>query len=229
MMLNVPHIFLLWSYRLRRRDQERRRAAELVAAKEAELRDMFERSPVSVVIASVDGEFRFANSSWLKLMKLEQEELGRHHIWETYFDPQDRVALLQEMAERGSVRDREMRYRRSDGETVWALLSADFYPYQGEKCLVSWFVDITERKAAEQTVREAEGLLRTALDNMSDGLYMVDKDFNVQIANGRYREFLGFHAGLMKPGDSLRASMRYRAERGDYGAGDAEALIERRL
>src|SRR5215472_6057260 len=87
MMLNVPHIFLLWSYRLRRRDQERRRAAELVAAKEAELRDMFERSPVSVVIASVDGEFRFANSSWLKLMKLEQEELGRHHIWKPISTP----------------------------------------------------------------------------------------------------------------------------------------------
>src|SRR5215472_6057259 len=54
------------------------------------------------------------------------DEAGARGAWptphlETYFDPQDRVALLQEMAERGSVRDREMRYRRSDGETVWAL------------------------------------------------------------------------------------------------------------
>ena len=95
--------------------------------------------------------------------------------------------------------------------------------------LVGVIVDVSEQKALEQQAQEAEKLLRTALDNMSDGLYMLDNELRVQIANQKYKELLMYPNSLMQKGESIRVSMQYRAARGDYGQGDSNALIEDRV
>ena len=219
---------VLWNYRLKRQVRERRRAEEIIVAKEAELRDMFEHSPVSVVITRLDGTFLYANPSWLNLLHMTQDELFARRAQDNYVDLADREKVLQLLKNNGTVRELEVRYKRSDGQPVWTLLSADLREYQQEQCLISWFIDITARKHAEETLSAAEEQLRTALDNMSDGLYMVDKDWNIQIINERYREYLGYPEGVMNPGQPLRDSMRYRAQRGDYGPGDADVLVDQR-
>ncbi len=220
---------ILWNYRLKRQVRERRRAEAIVAAKEAELREMFERSPVSVVIVNLEGTVRYANSSWLKLFQLSREELPGLHVENLYMKPAQRSEIIETVRQTGSIRDIEIAAKRNDGEPIHVLLSADLYQYQDEPCTVSWYIDITERNAAEKIIKEAEEQLRAALGNMSDGLYMVDREWKVQIVNERYREYLGYPAGVMNRGQSLRDSVRYRALRGDYGPGDAEVLIDQRL
>ena len=86
--------------------------------------------------------------------------------------------------------------------------------------LVGVIVDVSEQKALEQQAQEAEKLLRTALDNMSDGLYMLDNELRVQIANKKHKELLMFPNNLMQRGESIHVSMQYRAARGDYGPGN---------
>jgi PAS domain S-box-containing protein len=146
----------LWNHRFKRQIRERRRAEEIVAAKEAELHDMFERSPVSVVITRMDGTFLYANPSWLTLLQMTKEELFQRRAQDNYVDFADREKVIQLLEENGSVRDVEVRYKRSDGQTIWTLLSADVRQYQKETSLISWFVDITERKAADKIIKEAK-------------------------------------------------------------------------
>jgi two-component system, sensor histidine kinase and response regulator len=220
---------LLWIIWLKRQARQRQREGERVASSEAELRAMLDTSPVSVIIVNPQGAVRYANSSWLKLFQISKDELAGFSTENLYIDPAQRVEIVEAIRQSGSVRDIEIAAKRSDGTPIHVLLSADVYQYHGETCGVSWFIDITERKSTEKIIKEAEEQLRTALDNMSDGLYMVDKDLNVQIVNERYREYLGYPDGVMNRGEPLHDSMVYRALRGDYGPGDPEILIDRRL
>jgi two-component system sensor histidine kinase/response regulator len=220
---------VLWNYRLKRQVRERRHAEEIVTAKEAELRDMFERSPVAVVIVNSRGTVRYANTSWLNLFQRSRDDLPTLHIEELHNDPGQRGVVLDGVQQFGSVRDVELVGKRRDGTRVDVLVSADSYKYEGEPCIVGWFIDISERKSSEQIIEEAEAQLRAALDNMSDGLYMVDKDWNIQIVNERYREYLGFPDGVMNRGQPLSDSIRYRALRGDYGSGDPAVLVGQRI
>ena len=165
--------FLLWNYRLKRQVRERRRAEEIVAAKEAELRGMFERSPVSVIITNPEGAVRYANSSWLRLFQISKDELPGFRAENLHFDPARRLEFVKSLRQSGSVRDVEFTVKRRDGEPVHVVLSADLYNYRGETCIVSWFIDITERKATEQALAEAERQLRDTTDNIPGAVFQL--------------------------------------------------------
>ncbi len=87
-----------------------------------------------------------------------------------------------------------------------------------------------EQKVQERTaeVEEKEAQLRTAMDNMTDGIYMFDKDLNYMMFNDRYIELFGLPRDLVEIGNSGLGALRYHAEQGDYGEGDIEDLVEAR-
>ena len=88
------------------------------------------------------------------------------------------------------------------------------------------YFDITERKRAEEELAEKEAQLRVALDNMPGGMKLVDRDLNYVLFNAQYSELCDFPDGLLKVGGSLRDECRYQADRGDFGPGDKDDLIE---
>lgn len=89
--------------------------------------------------------------------------------------------------------------------------------------------DITESRKAERELAANQAHLRIALDNMPGGMFMVDANLTFQIFNKQYAEFFGLPDDTLKVGGSLREPVRLRAERGDYGSGDLDDLIEQRL
>ncbi len=86
--------------------------------------------------------------------------------------------------------------------------------------------EIGERKQAEQELAEKEAQLRVALDNMPGGMTLGDRDLNYVLFNPQYSELFEYPDGLVKVGGSIRDALRYRAERGDFGPGDRDDLIE---
>jgi len=85
---------------------------------------------------------------------------------------------------------------------------------------VSTHSDITERKRAEQVLAAKEAQLWAALDNMSDGLLVLDGNLNFQLFNDRYVELVGIDPALMKIGSPMRAVLEDAARKGFYGPGD---------
>jgi PAS domain-containing protein len=86
--------------------------------------------------------------------------------------------------------------------------------------------DITARKRAEAGLAEKEAQLRLALDNMPGGMMLVDRDLNCVLFNSQYSQLLEFPDDLVRVGGSSRDELRYQAERGDFGPGDKDDLIE---
>ncbi len=66
----------------------------------------------------------------------------------------------------------------------------------------------------------------TYLGYLDQGISVMDRDFNIVFINERFSELLQLPH---KIGDSLEDVFRYNAERGEYGEGDIDQLVQERL
>lgn len=86
---------------------------------------------------------------------------------------------------------------------------------------------------ASQAVQFNRDLLQTTLDNIDQGVSVVDEDLRLTAWNRRYVEMFDLPAGFVHVGLPIAAVYRLNAERGETDAitvtGDIEAWIERRL
>ena len=80
--------------------------------------------------------------------------------------------------------------------------------------------DITERRRAEEEVREQKLQLDTALNNMSQGLNMFDASGRLVICNERYLRMYGLSPETVKPGCTVRELVDARIASGTFFSDD---------
>ncbi|MBV8837404.1 MAG: PAS-domain containing protein, partial [Alphaproteobacteria bacterium] len=132
----------------------------------------------------------------------------------------------------------EYRYLDSSDQWRWArqvgvaLRRADGIAYR----MVGATVDITDGKqreielaAARTEIESTREDMRRVLENMSDGLTLIDKNFNWKFSNDQFNTFLDVPPELTKPGVSCFEVIRYQALRGDFGeTDDIEKVVNER-
>ena len=140
----------------------------------------------------------------------------------------------------------EYRYRTRDDAWRWARQHG--IAVRGEDGEATRMVgsvgDITPQKERERELEAARAdaaaanadaqrtneLMHTVLDNMSDGVLLLDKDFTWLMANKRLTGFQAFPQGFGQVGMSFTDLLRFQAERGDFGpVDDVEAAIAARV
>ncbi|MEX2408213.1 MAG: PAS-domain containing protein, partial [Rhodovibrionaceae bacterium] len=89
--------------------------------------------------------------------------------------------------------------------------------------------DATKEVNAQNRIAEQHRILKATLENMSQGISVVDADLNLIAYNSRFVELLEFPEGRFALGDSFEKFIRYNAERGEYGVGDVERLVRERV
>ncbi len=85
--------------------------------------------------------------------------------------------------------------------------------------------DVTERRHAEDQVREQKLQLDTALNNMSQGLNMFDAAGRLVVCNERYLQMYGLSADVVKPGCSVEELVQARIASGTFFAADPQQYI----
>lgn len=135
---------------------------------DAVFRLIFDASPVGIGLADENGHFLAVNPSLCRLFGRPAEELlGRTSIEWTH--PDDRpghhaATRLMTTAEDGIARV-EKRYLRPDGEVRWAWLTFSHTTGpQGQTWTLAHMQDVTDRIAAEQSLRDSEARLRAVTD-----------------------------------------------------------------
>ena len=80
-----------------------------------------------------------------------------------------------------------------------------------------------------QELRFSRQLLQATMENVSQGLAVADADARIVAWNRRYLEMFEYPEGMVYVGRPVADLIRWNAERGEFGEGDHEAQIEKRL
>ena len=178
---------------------ERKRAEENLKESEEKYRLLVEESIQGIVIAQgFPPRLVFANPAMTMILGYTYEELlslSPKEI-EGLVHPEDRAFFFKNYKDRlegKSVLPRyEIRGIRKDGTVVWLELSSTRIEYKGQPAVQAAFLDITERKRAEEALRESEERYRTILENIEDGYYEVDLPGNFTFFNDSLCRMLGY-------------------------------------
>jgi hypothetical protein len=102
-----------------------------------------------------------------------------------YYDPKEREQLLSILNEKGSIYDFEITLKNLDGSLIPCSISSKIaYDESGKPSkIIGSLRDITERKKAEEEIRQERRMLRTLIDNLPDTIYVEDTECRKVIAN----------------------------------------------
>jgi PAS domain S-box-containing protein len=180
---------------------ERKQAEKALRESEERFSKAFRASPDGLAITRLsDGVILEVNNSWLNLLGYESDEvIGKG--WTRFgfpVDPADRRRVVATMEEQGYIRDFEMAVNRKSGETILVMISIEPIELRGEPCLVTIVHDITQRKRAEEALRESEEQARRQLSYVEAiyatapvGLCFLDTDLRHLSLNERLAEITG--------------------------------------
>jgi PAS domain S-box-containing protein len=80
-----------------------------------------------------------------------------------------------------------------------------------------------------QKLKFRQELLQSAMENLSEGISVVDRELRLVAWNRSYLEMFDYPDGLIHIGRPVREVLEFNARRGRLGEGDVEALVERRM
>ncbi|HJV06055.1 MAG TPA: EAL domain-containing protein [Chromobacteriaceae bacterium] len=91
---------------------------------------------------------------------------------------------------------------------------------------ITTYTDITERKAAEEALREQHDLLQTVVDNIPSGVTLFNRNLELVLFNREAPRLLDIPEELFrKSPTTLEDFLRYNAHRGEYGPGDEDCIV----
>lgn len=141
---------------------EKKRAEVRMKASERRFRSIAEAHPVPVIIATVkEGEVVFASDGAEKLLRTAVGQLRGSFLDNFFVDSDQRRTIMDDMKKTGQVELREATLRRAaDKKTFPAAISARMIDYERRPCAVLGLYDLSERKTAENRIKDAEAALQ---------------------------------------------------------------------
>jgi PAS domain S-box-containing protein len=142
---------------------QRKQAAAALRESEAKYRALFQASADGILVADLETRmFRYANPAACRLLGYSEAELTTMGVADIH--PKDDlpwvVAEFEAQARGDKTLAAGVPCLRKDGAIVYADVSAVGMSVDGRVCIAGFFRDITERKRAEQALREAEEQFR---------------------------------------------------------------------
>jgi PAS domain S-box-containing protein len=163
---------------------EQHRAAKTLRETEDRYRRLVESSPDAIVVHR-GGVITFANSTAAKLVGAgdPSELLGRSVLEFVHPDSRPMVLVrLQRLREGKSVPLVEEKFLRLDGTPVEVEVAATPFMVEGEQAAQIVARDITDRRRAEEAIRQSEARKRSMLQSAQDAVITIDHE-------GRLLEF----------------------------------------
>jgi PAS domain S-box-containing protein len=150
---------------------DRKRAEEMLARKEKELRDLVDSVPQQIVTLDPNGRRLYANRASLDYYGCTVEEFRAPDFLRTVLHPDDIDELQRDRQQlaRGEPFDIETRTRARDGSYRWFLVR--YRPFRDEDGRIArWYVttvDIEDRRRTEERLQTENLALRDEIERMS--------------------------------------------------------------
>jgi len=174
---------------------ERRQAEAELHRSEERYRRLVETTHEGIWVIDTEGRTAYVNQRMAALLGATPAALVGASPFTFLADE-----LEQEAAEKGwlarrppdDVAQRDVRFRRADGTTVWAFVSAStIYDAQGQFAgALAMVTDITARRRAEEVLRQSETRYRRLIEANIIGIVTADSERVIE-ANDAYLRIIG--------------------------------------
>jgi PAS domain S-box-containing protein len=194
---------------------------------EAKFRALIENVTDLVAVIDKDAAISYISPSVTRLGGyLPDEVTGRKYL--EFVHPEDleqaRGVLSAILTHPGEIQKNETRFRHKDGH--WVTLEAVSRNVLGDPAVRGVIVnarDVTERKRAEDSIRESRDLLRAVVDNAPLRVFWKDRDSRYLGCNASFARSAGFaHPNDLVGKSDLQLAWRDQAER--YRAEDDQVM-----
>ncbi|NQU60350.1 MAG: PAS domain-containing protein, partial [Rhodospirillales bacterium] len=180
---------------------ERKQVEEALRESQEHFQSVIDNSPSFISLKDADGRFQLINQKHVDMFSFELQDI----LGKSSFDLHPK-----KVAEKVSAQERKVMETKSVVTEVRAsptkLGTRDFlvtkFPIFDKAGAIKGMgtigTDITERRQAEEALRESEDLLNSIIENVPVALLIKDPDHVVERANSTYLNWYGFDEGTME-------------------------------
>ncbi|NYT06172.1 MAG: PAS domain S-box protein [Methanomicrobiales archaeon] len=197
---------------------DRKKADEELRKAKAWYQTIFETTSLPTAVVDENTRFIVVNNELAKLLALSKEELEGGKCWREFIVPEDLEMMLGYSAARrqdpaSAPRNYEFRVRSGSGEIRHIYLTVALIP-DSLMSVVS-LLDITERKKAEDALRESEQMFRAISTAAHDAVIMTDREGRISMWNPAAERIFGYRPAevfgrnvhsLLVPGEFEKAA-----------------------
>ncbi len=166
-----------------------------LAEREAKIRRLVDSNIIGIFIPGLQGQVLEANDAFLHLVGHDRDDLVSGRIsWTDLTPPEWRERDKRALAELSSntiAQPYEKEFFRKDGSRVPVLIGGALFEEGGNEG-VAFVLDLTERKHAEQALREREAKIRRLVDSNIIGIFIWDFDGRVLEANDEFLRMVNY-------------------------------------
>ncbi|MBW1799208.1 MAG: PAS domain S-box protein [Deltaproteobacteria bacterium] len=170
---------------LRREIEQRKETEKALQESQKKYRMVVENATEGIVVIQ-DGRLKFVNPQVVDFLGYSEEQLSSKPFGE-FIHPDDQEMVLERYVRRlrgewvSSIYP--FRVIKRNGDVRWIEVKPVLTRWEGKPATLSFITDITERKEAEDALRESEAQKRAILDASPDRVFYVNKDMGIMWAN----------------------------------------------
>lgn len=210
---------------------------------EERYRTLFESTRDAIIMTTPDGRIISANTATVKILGYDDlEELLEIPVANLYYDSEQREIVLSELLERGYIDDFELIFVKKDGTPVYLLASAILRRDEDGNILrlEGFFKDVTERREAEEELRNTNIRLEQTLEELRTTQQQIIQQERLralgQLASGIAHDFnnalmpiVGYTELLLSMPHIMKDSQRLESYLKLMGtaADDARSIVKR--
>jgi len=203
--------------------RERKDILRTLSESEIKFRSLMETTSAAIFIYQGD-KFRYANPAMIRLTGYSPEELYQMDFWQNAH-PDSRELLKNTGAARvtgeAAPSNYEMRFFTKSGELRWLDVTAGVIEYNSKPAVIVTALDVTERKAARESMEIKVGertaayreihqklennknFLDAVINSIADPVFVKDENHKWVLLNGAFCAFMGYsHEELIGRSDN---------------------------
>ncbi|QBD75858.1 PAS domain S-box protein [Ktedonosporobacter rubrisoli] len=173
---------------------ERQSAEERLRISENRYRRLFEASTDGILIVDpLTCTIADANPCLAELLKYTREQLIGKKIWHMglFPDRENALKIIHELRAKQFIHYDTLPLQTKDGQRRYVEFVSNLYQANGHEVIQCNMRDITDRKLAEEALRESEARLRFIAESMPQKIFTARLDGSIEYLNPQWVSFTG--------------------------------------